>query len=147
MAAIRYHHRQHSYFMLPIFLFISFAFLVVALITPEPAWLQALFYILSPFLLLLGIVFSRLTVTVDEQNLIWHFGMGFWRHIIARADIVHATPIKTKWWWGWGIRLTPHGWLYNVDGLDAVKVQTNAGRTVLIGTNEPDALVTALGFG
>ncbi len=95
-------------------------------------------------LLLIGWLFSSLTVSVSESELKWHFGPGFWRKSIARADIKSAEPVKTKWWYGWGIRYTPRGWLYNVSGFDAVAVTEHSGRTTLIGTDKPDALVAVL---
>ena len=91
-------------------------------------------------------LFSSLTVEVDDSELKWFFGPGFWRKSVPRSDILHASAIRTQWWHGWGIRYTPMGWLYNVYGLDAVAVARNGRRAVLIGTDEPDALLAALGF-
>lgn len=91
-------------------------------------------------------LFSSLTVEVDDRELRWFFGPGFWRKKVARGDIVQASAIRTQWWHGWGIRYTPMGWLYNVYGLDAVAVARSKGRPVLIGTDEPKVLLDALGF-
>ncbi|MGI8570300.1 MAG: hypothetical protein ACR2KT_15250 [Methylocella sp.] len=63
-----------------------------------------------------GWIFSSLTVEVTANELIWFFGPGVWRKSIARDEILSATPVRNKWWWGWGIHLTPRGWLYNVAG-------------------------------
>ncbi len=52
--------------------------------------------------------------------------------------------MSNRWYYGWGIRLTPHGRLYNLSGLEAVEVQLNTGKKFRIGTDEPDALVRAL---
>jgi hypothetical protein len=48
--------------------------------------------------------------------------------------------VKNQWWWGWGIRLIPGGWLYNVSGLDAVELKMKNGRVYRIGTDEPRKL-------
>lgn len=52
--------------------------------------------------------------------------------------------MRNKWWYGWGIRLTPHGWLYNVSGLDAVELHLTGGRKVRLGTAEPAQLSRAI---
>ena len=52
-------------------------------------------------------VFSSLTVEVSLDELTWYFGPGFWRKSIQRGEIASATPVRNKWWWGWGIHLTP----------------------------------------
>ncbi len=39
---------------------------------------------------------------------------------------------------------TPSGWLYNVSGRDAVRVEFVSQRVVMIGTDAADALVRAI---
>ncbi len=145
MAQASYNHAQRSYFSLIIFAVVAAIFLPVAIAAPEPAWLKGLLFALAGLFLAIGFVFSSLTVTADEQSLSWSFGSGFWKKTIARSDIISVEAVTTKWWHGWGIRWTPDGWLYNVSGFDAVAVTTRQGKTVMIGTDEPDALVAALG--
>ena len=144
MGGHSYEHTQRSSFMLPLFVILALIFFAIALTAPEPFWFKALFSVLSALLFLIGLVFSSLTVIVDERALSWHFGLGFWKKTVARSDIADVEAVKTKWWYGWGIRLTPIGWLYNVSGFDAVAVKTKAGAVMMIGTDEPDALVNAL---
>lgn len=141
-----YQHTQTSYLFLPIFVALAAILFVIAWTTIEPLWLSVLFFVLAALMFSIGFVFSSLTVRVDEHSLKWHFGFNFWTKSIARSDVAKAETQKTKWWHGWGIRLTPKGWLYNVAGFDAVAVTTLQGKTVLIGTDEPEALVAALGF-
>ena len=72
------------------------------------------------------------------------FRTGFWRKRLARAEVETAAEVGTQCWYGWGIRYTPQGWMYNVSGLKAVKLTKRSGKTILIGTDEPDALLAAL---
>ena len=58
-----------------------------------------------------------------------------------------ANPIRIRWWYGWGIHLTPYGWLYNVSGLDAVAITLRDGRKFALGTDDPHALTTAIRAG
>ena len=93
---------------------------------------------------LLGVLFSTLTIEIDDTDLRWRFGLGVWSKSVALADIVIASPVRNPWWYGLGIHLTPYGWLYNVGGLDAVQIVLRDGRRVRLGTDEPDALAQAL---
>lgn len=90
-------------------------------------------------------LFGTLTVTVDREALTCRFGpIGLIRKRLRLGDIRGASAIRTSPVWGWGIRWTPRGWLWNVWGLDAVEVQLANGRRFLVGTDEPLALVDAL---
>ena len=91
-----------------------------------------------------GYLFSSLTVEVTQDTLAWHFGPGVIRKSLPREEIAEVHPVPTKWWYGWGIRMTPKGWLYSVSGLEAVAVTRTSGQTTLIGTDDPLGLANAL---
>ncbi len=91
-----------------------------------------------------GLLFSSLTIEVTESELVWFFGPGFLRKRVLRSEIATAEPARNKWWWGWGVHLTPRGWLYNVDGLEAVEIMQKDGKSFRLGTDEPQALASAL---
>jgi hypothetical protein len=46
---------------------------------------------------------------------------------------------------GRGIHLTSRGWLYNVSGFQAVEIHLKRGKRFLLGSDEPEKLVMALG--
>ena len=102
------------------------------------------FLILLTILLLAVALFGWLTVEIDAQRLRIAFGIGLIRRSIPLRTIRAFAPVRNPWYYGWGIRLTPHGILYNVSGLNAVELLLDDGRRVRIGTDEPDALVRAL---
>jgi hypothetical protein len=90
-------------------------------------------------------LFGTLTVTVDENAVTCRFGpIGLIRKRLAVADIRRAAAIRTSPLWGWGLRLTPRGWLWNVWGLDAVEFEMTNGTRFTVGTDEPRALMAAL---
>ena len=72
------------------------------------------------------------------------FGPGIIRKRARLAEIVGCEPIRVRWWYGWGIHLTPFGWLYNVSGLDAVAITLRAGRKFALGTDDPHGLTAAI---
>jgi hypothetical protein len=92
----------------------------------------------------LAVLFSSLTVTVTDQELVFYFGPGFWTRRFALDDISSAEVVRNSALHGWGIRYTPHGWLYNVSGLRAVEVTIRGEEQLRIGTDEPEALKQAL---
>jgi hypothetical protein len=90
------------------------------------------------------ILFSTLTVTVSAGWLECRFGVGLIRRRIRLDDVREAEAVRNKWYYGWGIRLTPYGWLWNAFGLDAVELTFATGRKFRIGTNEPHTLLGAI---
>ena len=89
-------------------------------------------------------LFSSLTVVVDENELRFYFGPGFWKRRLALDDIERVEAVRNSPFYGWGIRYTHHGWLYNVSGLRAVELTVEGEGQLRIGTDEPEALKRAL---
>jgi len=93
------------------------------------------------------LLFHSLTVEISRGYLKVRFGIGLIRRSFLLKDIGSAEKIRTRWWHGWGIKLTPNGWLFSVSGFDAVQVVLNNGRRYCIGTDEPEKLHRAIESG
>jgi hypothetical protein len=91
-----------------------------------------------------GLGFSSFTIRVSDGRLAWHFGPGLVRKAVPLGEIASAEPATTSWLDGWGIHLTPRGWLYNVAGHNAVLVTMRDGTRFMLGTDEPAALIDAI---
>lgn len=91
-----------------------------------------------------GILVSRLTIEVTHDALRASFGPGWPKKEIPLDEIESATPVHNPWWYGWGIRWTPSGPLWNVAGLDAVELRLRNGKRFRLGTDEPVALAGAI---
>ena len=89
-------------------------------------------------------LFDSLTVRVSHDLVEISFGIGIIRKQFDVGNIRRASVVKNKWYYGWGIRLTPHGWLYNVSGLDAVEILMDNGKQYRIGTDQPNRLQSAI---
>ena len=89
-------------------------------------------------------LFGSLTIEVTDEELKHWFGPGFWKKSYQLQDIESATQVRNSWIFGWGIRITPHGWLYNVSGLDAIQIQLRSGRKFRIGTDDPLGVLDAI---
>jgi hypothetical protein len=85
-----------------------------------------------------------LTVEIGGGEIKLSFGIGFIHKRFPVARVRDAQVVRNRWYYGWGIRWTPHGWLFNVSGLDAVQIRMDDDRTYRIGTDEPLRLRAAL---
>lgn len=91
------------------------------------------------------VLMSDLTVSVREDRLRIRFGpVSLIRTEWPLTEIVSATVVTNPWYYGYGIRWTPHGALYNVSGRNAVEILLVSGKKVRIGTDEPEALAGAI---
>jgi hypothetical protein len=116
------------------------ATVVAAAFRPNPVSLL----LTGGIVLLVGALFSTLTIVVEDGLLHARFGPGLIRKTVRLSDITSVRPILVRWWYGWGIHLTPHGWLYNVSGWKAVEITLRNGRRFCLGTDEPENLVKAI---
>ncbi len=86
------------------------------------------------------ILFSSLTIIVDNDLLRIRFTGGLIRREFKLKDIVSCKSVKNPWWYGFGIRKIPKGWLFNIYGTKAIEISMKDGRVYRIGTDEPDEL-------
>jgi hypothetical protein len=100
--------------------------------------------IVSIILLVCLVLFYRLRITIDGETLYASFGIGVIRKRVRLVEIVRCELFRIRWWYGWGIHLTPYGWLYNVSGFEAVAITLRDGRNFALGTNDPHGLVDAI---
>ena len=91
-------------------------------------------------LVVCALLFHSLNVTVSTEWIIIRFGVGLIRKRFAVSAIEDVHIVQNHWYYGWGIKYTPHGWLFNVSGFDAVEIWLEHGRKYRIGTDEPKQL-------
>lgn len=90
-------------------------------------------------------IMSSLTVSITDGFLRIRFGpVGLVRKSWPVAEIVSVATVTNPWYYGYGLRWTPQGRLYNVSGRGAVEVLLFSGKKFRIGTDEPEALKTAI---
>lgn len=89
-------------------------------------------------------LFGSLTVVVRRDEVVAAFGPGWIHRRIPTASIVGARAVRNRWYYGWGVRWTPHGWMFNIDGLEAVELELDDGRRFRIGTDDVAGLVAAI---
>ena len=117
--------------------------IVLALVANlRPAAIVASFVLIV--LVVAMVLFRSLTVEVTEDQLLVSFGPGVIRKRFPVTDIRGVRIVRNPWYHGWGVRLTPHGWLFNVSGFDAVEIDLKDSRKFRIGTDDPRQLLTAI---
>ena len=92
--------------------------------------------VVSIILLVCLVLFYKLGITIEDETLRASFGLGIIRKKVRLAEILECEPIRIRWWYGWGIHLTPYGCLYNVSGFDAVAITLRDGRKFALGTDD-----------
>ena len=90
------------------------------------------------------LLFHSLTVEVARGYLRFRFGVGLIHRQFRLKEIVSAEKVRNRWFYGWGIKLTPHGWLFSVSGFDAIQIKLKNGRQYRIGTDDPERLLAAV---
>ena len=137
----QYKHTQIGYFLL-----VSYSAVVLFLgyLNIKTDFYPLTLATLIIMLIVLGI-FSRLTVLVDDQMIKIQFGLRVIRKVFQLKEIEAYRVVKNPWYYGWGIRFTPRGWLFNVSGFSAIELQMANGKRYRIGTDDSDNLAKALG--
>jgi len=135
-----YQHTQIGCLIITVFA-IVLLFLVYLMIVHGFSW------IVFSSVFILGVclvVFATLTVVIEEDVLRIRFGPGVIRKNFYLKDVESCHVVKNPWYYGWGIHLTPHGWLYNVSGSYAVEIKMKMSKKYRIGTDVPNDLETAI---
>jgi len=127
-----YKHTQVGYFIVMATL-IGFLILLV---------LDAL--ILLPIVIIFGVLFSTLTVTVEIDRVRFWFGPGFIHMQIPLTDIESCQAARSRCqslgMHGWPGK----GWFFNVSGPHSVELKIRSDGKYYIGTDEPEALEKAI---
>ena len=141
---MRYKHTQIGYLIIGGLFGIAIFLAIKGIVAPAGRDGVLISAIIEVILLISAIVFSKLTIKIDGESLEASFATGLIRKKVPLAEIAEFEPVRISWWHGWGIHLTPYGWLYNVSGLDAVPIILRNGRKFALGTDDVDGLVTAI---
>jgi hypothetical protein len=136
---MQYEHTQIGYFTICILFGAAIFVAVAGILTSARGGAM-----IEVILLISAIVFSKLTIKIDGDTLKACFAMGLICKKVPLTEIAACEPIRIRWWYGWGIHLTPYGWLYNVSGLEAVAITLRDGRKFALGTDDPQALIDAI---
>ena len=88
-----------------------------------------------------------MTTVIENREIKIAYGIGMIRIRIRPEKIINVEKFKVPWYWGMGIRITPKGLLYSINGFQTVIIKyiiKGKERTTLIGTQDPDDLKSAI---
>ena len=136
----QYRHTQVGYLTLAM---LGAGVLLIVLLMATAGFHWIAFAVLGVLVIAVGL-FATLTVETSKDLLELRFGPGLIRKRFPMEEIASCRVVTNPWYYGWGIRLTPHGWLYNVSGFAAVEIETRSGRKYRIGTDDPEQLAEAV---
>ena len=95
-------------------------------------------------ILLVAFVFSYQTIEVSDTSVTSRFGLGILAKRLPLSEISDVQYMPSRWYDGWGLRLTTRGWLYNVSGFGAVEFTMREGGRVRFGTDDSENLIAAV---
>ncbi len=136
----RYEHTQVGYLIIAVMAAVM-VWIGVVLANAGINWIAIAGLVIIAIALVL---FSSLTVVIWEEDLEARFGPGPIRKRFKLNEIESCQVVRNHWYYGWGIRLTPHGVLYNVSGFHAVEIKLRTGKKFRIGTDVPQELEEAI---
>lgn len=136
---VTYEHTQVGGTMIVALLVPALVLFVAAALTRETALI-----VVGVILLAVLSQMATLTTKIADGVLDVRMGPGLIRRRIGLRDVQQVAVIGRLWLWGWGIRLTRHGWQWNVSGIRGVELTWRNGRRFRIGSDEPEALAAAI---
>jgi hypothetical protein len=140
--SLKYEHTQKA--GLPFYFALATSFIVGAIICTDVIPSVGIILFVIFLLLFLLLMMYALTVTIDDTHIRVRFGPGVFFKKFPLAEITEIGPKYKTYFWGWGIRWYPGGWLYNIAGFDSVEIIFKNGKKTRIGTDEPQQLAEAI---
>ena len=138
-----YRHTQFGALMFVVFLATGVLISVVALkIIAEGRLAMA---ILMTCIYLLGLtLFYSFTIEISEGKLKFWFGIGVIGKSYSLSEIQSAREVVNPWYYFWGVKSIPRGWLYAIAPGAAVEIILKNGKIICLGTNQSKRLKQAI---
>jgi len=138
-----YKHRQIGTIMI-IGLGTGTLMILYFLIITPPGPAKTISALIFALLFLCLLLFWSLTVEINPDHIHVYFGFGIIHRRIPFAEIKQVNVVRTSWYYGWGIRPAPQGWMFNVSGLGGVEITSKNYSRFRIGSDEPKLLAEAI---
>ncbi len=138
--ALAYSHRQTGYSVMALMIIPVLIILLISFYHSFD-WPALFAMLLIAFALSIS---GTMQVKIENNALLLKMGIGIIKRKFPLEEIIECSKVKNPWYYGWGVRLTPHGLLYNVSGFDAVKIKMKSGKQYRIGTDQPEKLEQAI---
>ncbi len=138
-----YKHTQFGALTLIVFLVTG---VLIALIVPsmiaEDRMVVA-FVMMGLYLLVLAL-FYAFTVEISEGKLKFWFGIGAIGKSYSLMEIQSTQEVENPWYYLWGVKSIPGGWLYAIAPGSAAEIDFSNGKIARLGTTQPKMLIKAI---
>jgi hypothetical protein len=104
----------------------------------------SLWLAVGAFTIFVSLFFARLTLEVDRDGVRWNMTFGFPAGFVPVDEIVSVEIVPVTFWSGIGIHVTLRGWVWNVALGRGVQIHRCSGMPVVLGTDDPEALIAAI---
>ncbi len=101
--------------------------------------LVAAFVMIGLYILGLAL-FYAFTIEISEGKLNFWFGIGGIGKSYSLNEIQSIEEVENPWYYLWGVKSIPGGWLYAIAPGSAVEIGFKNGKTIRLGTNQPGKL-------
>jgi hypothetical protein len=89
-------------------------------------------------------LFYALTVQISDGKLKFWFGIGLVSKTYSLNEIQSTKEVKDPWYYLWGVKSIPGGWLYAIAPGHALEIVFKNGKIVHLGTNQSKELKKAI---
>ena len=91
--------------------------------------------IMSTIFIISLLLFFQMRTSVDNEKIRISYGIGLIKKTIDIHNIERIEIVRNKWYYGLGIRIIKNGWLYNIQGLNAIELKLKNSKSIIrIGT-------------
>jgi len=89
--------------------------------------------------------FYSFTIQIAAGKLTFWFGFGVGRKSFPIEEIRSVETVKNPWYYLWGIKSIPGGWLYSIaPGGQAIELIFKDNSKIHLGTNHPEEIMQRL---
>jgi len=138
-----YKHTQYGTLMFGVFFVTGILIAVVFLAITAEGRLGSALVMTALYLLGLALFYS-FTVEISKGKLSIWFGIGWIRKSFSLSEIQSVQEVINPWYYLWGVKSIPGGWLYAIAPGDAVEIVLENGKIIRLGTNQPKILKQAI---
>lgn len=81
------------------------------------------------------LLFYGLKTSITDKFIVLKYGVGLIKIKISLSNVKDTRIVRNPWYYGFGIKIIPHGMLYSAHGLNAVELTLkNKHRIIRIGS-------------
>jgi hypothetical protein len=138
-----YKHTQYGALMFAVFLNVGILIMVVAVAIISDGMLSTAIVMICFTLVFMAMFYSS-TVEVSAGKVRFWFGIGLVRKTISLDEIQSTKAVINPWYYFWGIKSIPGGWLYAIAPGPAVEITLKNGKIIHFGSNQTGELKEAI---